>query len=52
MPFQQPHLKHKIQKDRQQNNEKKTFHTNTNQKKASTTILVSDKIDFEAKKHY
>lgn len=31
---------------------KKTFHTNTNQKKAGTAILVSDKIDFKARKHY
>ena len=29
----------------------KDIRTNTNQKKAGTTILVSDKIDFEAKKH-
>lgn len=30
--------------------QKKTLHTNTNQKEAGTAILLSDKIDFEAKK--
>lgn len=50
--LQETHVKYKDAYRLKVNGWKKTYHSNTNQRKAGIVVLISDRANFEVRKSY